>query len=135
MYIFFPMSTYFFSKFPETECFFRFFFSYSSGIDSNRTYQYIDHRRLLESSQSNRLQTDQRIEIERAAWVRLYIFALTLKPMGKTRCLEIEEYASGYAAKAKCRNQTNRLLHSPSSFGIRTHSLWAYCLLRENNQP
>ena len=33
-------------------------------------------------------------------------FALTLNPMGKTRCLEISEYAGGfvgrYAAKAKC---------------------------------
>ena len=57
---------------------------------------------------------DQHREMERAFGVRLNISALTLNPMGKRRCLEFEDYAGGYAAKAKCRNRTNRLLHSPS---------------------
>ena len=34
--------------------------------------------------------------------VRVYFFALTLNPMGKTQCLESSDYAGGYAAKAKC---------------------------------
>ena len=77
------------------------------------------NRRLLESSQSNRLKTGLHHEIERAAGVRLNFFALTLNPMGKTRCLEIEEYAGGYAAKAKWRIEQIDLFTLQAEFGYR----------------
>ena len=57
-------------------------------------------------------------------------FALTLNPTGKTRCLEIEDYAGGYAAKVQSNKSTPSL--SKHSFGIGSHSLRAYCLPREN---
>ena len=44
--------------------------------------------------------------------------ALTLNPMGKGRCLEIEDCGGGYAAKAKCQlNQPTPSL-SKRSFGV-----------------
>ena len=47
--------------------------------------------------------------------------------------MEIEEYAGGYAAKAKRQTNRSTLSLSKPSFGIGWHSLRAYRLLREIN--
>ena len=88
--------------------------------------------RILESSQSNRVKEDQCHKIERAAGVQVYFFALTLNPMGKTWCLEISDYAGGYAAKARCQSNLSTPSLSKPSFAIGSHSLRAYLLVREN---
>ena len=46
-------------------------------------------------------------------------FALTLNPMGKWRCLEIEAYAA--AGSRQNGNRTSRLLHSPSRGSVSAH--------------
>ena len=56
--------------------------------------------------------------------------------MGKTQYLEIENYAGGYAAKAKCQSNQLTLSLSKRSLGIGSHSLRASTVFsapRENN--
>ena len=69
-------------------------------------------------------------------------FALTLNPMGKTQCLEIEDYAGDTSRNTRRRMRQSEMVQSnkktPSlskhSFGIGSHSLQAYCRLpREIN--
>ena len=48
-------------------------------------------------------------------------FALTLNPMGKRRCLEIEDYAgdtTGNTRRRMRQSRTKRLLHSPSIVSV-----------------
>ena len=71
--------------------------------------------------------------MEHAVWVQLNISALTLNPMGKRRCFEIEDYAGGYAAKAKCQTNQPTPPLSKHSLGVGSYSLRAYPLLREIN--
>ena len=60
-------------------------------------------------------------------------FALTLNPMGKTRCLEIEEYAgdtpAGVCGQSEMSIEQVDLSLSKPSLGIGSHSLRAYCRL------
>ena len=90
------------------------------------------NRRLWESSQSNRLEEDQCLEMECAVGVRLNISSLTLNPMGKRRCLEIEKYAGGYAAKANVVIESIDSFTLQALFGCRHDSLRAFRLVREN---
>ena len=64
-------------------------------------------------------------------------FALTLNPMGKRRCLEIDEYAGDTTGNTRRRMRQSEMVQSnkktPSlskpSFAIRSYSLRAYCRL------
>ena len=81
------------------------------------------YRRLWSRCKSNRFETSEPSEFETpienqlpVQWEFEYFFALTLRPMGKCRCLEIKDYVGGYAAKAKCQSNLSTPSLSKHSF-------------------
>ena len=115
---------------------------YSSGsieidpIDVSNLRRFSSRRNRIGSNRNNVTKTSVQWEFEYT------FFALTLNPMGKRRCLEIDEYA-GDTTGNTCRRmrqsemvQSNKKTPSLSerSFGIGSHSLRADCRLpREFN--
>ena len=103
--------------------------NYSSGSIEIDPIDVSNLRRF--SSRRNRIGSN-RTNVTKSAvqWEYEYVFfALTLNPMGKRQCLEIEDYAGGYAAKVQSNKSTPSL--SKPSFAIWSHSLRSYCRLRE----
>ena len=112
---------------------------YSSGsieidhIDVSNLRRYCSRRNRIGSNRTNVTKSSVQWEFEYT------FFALTLNPMGKRRCLEIEEYAGepagkhppAYAAKRKVQSNKKTPSLSKPSFAIWSHSLRAYCRLRE----
>ena len=96
--------------------------TYSSGsieidpIDASNLRRFSSRRNRIGSNRTNVTKSSVRPGFEYT------FFALTLNPMGKPRCLEIEDYAGGSPAgicgKSEMFNRTNEPLHSPSVFSV-----------------
>ena len=98
---------------------------YSSGsieidhIDVSNLRRFSSRRNRIGSNRTNVTKSAVQWEFEYA------FFAITLNPMGKRRCLEIEDYAGDTHSKTRRRmrpkrnvNRTSRLLHSPSGVSL-----------------
>ena len=86
---------------------------YKSKLSIYRpTGGYCSRRNRIGSNRTNVTKSSVRRELE-------YTFiALTLNPMGKWRCLEIEAYAAAGSRQKRNGNRTSRLLHSPSRVSV-----------------
>ena len=90
------------------------------AIDVSNLRRFSSRRNRIGSNRSDVTKSSVQWEFEYT------FFALTLNPMGKRRCLEIEDYArdtsrktpAGVCGKANRFNRTKRLLHSPSRVSV-----------------
>ena len=60
------------------------------------------------------------------------LFRFNTESYGENGAWRLKNTPAGNLAKAKCQSSEPTPSLSKHRFGIGSHSLWAYCLLREN---